>query len=130
VPAAFSIAALGLGVYLFYMQTTGDVTIARSALTAVGVMCGGALIPFVEPPTRFWTGGDTLSGDWRPTFMALGMLALYVVGLLVPMARQFFELPPLALQDVLIIGLAVVVWAFILRFIWRANLLERLLGTG
>jgi cation-transporting ATPase E len=99
-------------------------------LTTVTVLCGLVLIPFVEPPTPGWIGGDVLSGDWRPTLLALGMLGLYVVVVAVPPLRAFFELTLLAWCDYLLIGMAVVIWAVVLRYIWRVRLVERWLDRG
>jgi cation-transporting ATPase E len=127
-PAAFTVSAVALVVYLAYLATTGDVGIARTALTTVTILCGLVLIPFVEPPTEAWVGGDVLSGDWRPTLLATGMLGLYGVVVAVPPLRAFFELALLSPWDYLLLGAVVVVWALLLRFIWRTRLLERLLA--
>jgi cation-transporting ATPase E len=129
-PAAFTVAVVGIGVYLAYVQITDDVGIARTALTTTTVLCGLALIPFVEPPTPAWVGGDKLSGDRRPAFLALGMLALYSVILLVPTLRESFELTLLGGLDYVLIGVVVLVWAVILRFVWRQQLFERWLGAA
>jgi cation-transporting ATPase E len=118
-----------MGVYLVYLQTTDDVGLARTALTTLTVLCGITLIPFVEPPTPAWVGGDELSGDWRPAVLALGMLALFGVIMLVPALREFFELTPLRGQDYALIGGVVIVWALVLRFIWRRQLFEWWLGS-
>ena len=127
-PAAFTIAIVALAVYLAYLGMTGDAQVARTALTTATVFCGLLLIPFVEPPTRFWEGGDDLSGDWRPTILALGMLLAYGVVLAVPGLRGFFELSPLRLVDYLIIAASVAIWALLLRLIWRTKLFERVLA--
>jgi len=127
-PAAFTVSVVALTVYLAYLATTGDVGIARTALTTVTILCGLTLIPFVEPPTEAWVGGDVLSGDWRPTLLAAGMLGLYGVVVAVPPLRNFFELALLRPWDYLLLGAVVVVWALILRLVWRARLLERLLA--
>ena len=126
-PAAFTVSVVSLAVYLAFLGTTGDLEIARTALTTVTVLCGLVLIPFVEPPTEAWVGGDVLSGDWRPTFLALGMMGLYGVITAVPSLRAFFELRPLRGFDYLLIGAVVAAWALLLRLIWRARLFERLL---
>ncbi len=68
-----------------------------------------------------------LSGDWRPTLLALGMLGLYGLIMTVPAVRVFFELTPLRGFDYLLIAIVVAVWALLLRLIWRARLLEHLL---
>jgi cation-transporting ATPase E len=128
-PAAFTVSVVALAVYLSYLGRTGDVEIARTALTTAMVMCGLVLIPFVEPPAKAWTGGDVLSGDWRPTVLALGMLGLYGMIMAVPSLRTFFELTPLRGFDYLLIGIVVAGWALLLRLIWRGRLLERLLDV-
>ncbi len=124
--AAFTVAVFGLAVYLLYWQATDDIEVARTALTSLTVLCGLLLVPFVEPPTPAWVGGDALSGDRRPTILALGMLILY--GLIVVFARDFFELAPLQPHDWLLLGAAAAVWGFFVRFAWRTHLFERLLN--
>ncbi len=126
-PAAFTVSVVALAVYLAYLTTSGDLQIARTALTTTTVMCGLVLIPFVEPPTEAWVGGDVLSGDWRPTLLALAMLGLYAVVTVTPALRGFFELVLLRGWDYLLIGASVVAWALLLRLVWRTRLMERLL---
>jgi len=126
-PAAFFVSVLTLTVYLWYLAATGDVELARSALTTAAVLCGLLLIPFVEPPTRWWVGGDDLSGDRRPTALAVGMLAVYAGVLAVPSLRGFFELRLLPTLDYAFIVLGVLGWALALRVIWRGRVFERLL---
>ncbi len=127
-PAAFSISVVALAIYLATLMATDDVGLARTALTTASVLCGLLLIPFVEPPSEAWVGGDALSGDWRPSLLALGMLGLYLLIMAVPPLRAFFELTPLPALYWLLIGAAVGIWALALRFIWRAFLFERLLA--
>ena len=127
-PAAFTVASAALGVYLVYLQVTQDVDVSRTALTVTGVLCGLVLIPFVEPPTPLWVGGDELSSDRRPLILALGLLALFAVILAVPGLRQFFELTSLRWIDYVAIVTVVSLWAIVLRFIWRRRLFEWWLG--
>jgi len=125
-PAAFTISILALAVYLGYLTTTGDEALARTALTTATIMCGLLLIPFVEPPTQWWVGGDLLSGDWRPSLLACGMLALYGAIVALPPLREFFELTVLRWWDYLLLAALAVVWALLMRFIWRARIFEKL----
>lgn len=127
-PAAFTVTVIAFSLYLAYLLTAHDEGIAQTVLTITTVLCGLVLIPFVEPPTPAWVGGDELSGDGRPTYLAVGMLALLIVIVLAPPVRRFFELASLPLLDWLLIGLVVAVWGFFLRFAWRVNLFDRLLG--
>ena len=127
-PAAFTISVVAVAIYLYYLGTTGDVDIARTALTTATVFCGLLLIPFVEPPTQAWVAGDELSGDWRPTALAMGMLGLYACVMAIQPLREFFELVSLQVTDYALIGFVVILWALLLRVIWRGRLLERLLS--
>jgi cation-transporting ATPase E len=128
--AALTIAPVALTLYLAYLRTTEDVALARTVLAVVATLCGLVLLPFVEPPTPAWTGGDELSGDRRPGALALALLVLLAVILVVPSLRAFFELAPLAPLDVAIVGLAVIGWALALRFAWRAHLARRFFGMA
>lgn len=101
--------------------------IAQSALTAYAVFSGLLLVPFVVPPTKFWVGGSELSGDWRPTLLALGLLLVYLVLISLHPISTFFSLVPLNLMDYLFIAAVTLIWGFILRWFWRARLLERFL---
>ncbi len=146
VPASVTMAILAVGIYLaYYMRVdealrpesptlalteVGAATIARDATTTALILCGLVIIIFAEPPTRFWTGGDVLSGDWRPTILAAVMLAAYAVILAVPPFRDFFGFRLLAWWDYLAIGALVMVWALALRWIWRRRLVDQFLGIS
>ena len=128
VPAAFSIAVLSLCVYLLTFATSDSLAVARTALTTTCVLCGLLLIPFVEPPNGAWVGGDELSGDRRPSFLALGLLLLFLAITVTPAARAFFDLTLLRGTDYLLIAALVAVWAALQRAVWRSRLYERLLS--
>jgi len=125
--ASWTLALVGLAVYLPYFFVSADPEIARTALTLATILGGLLLIPFAQPPTRFWVGGDELSGDWRPTLLALALLAACLGVLNTPFLREFFELAPLRLRDYLLIGGVVGVWCVALRQIWRARIFDRFL---
>jgi cation-transporting ATPase E len=129
-PAAFTVAAFSIGIYLFYVEVAQDVALARTVLTTTTVLCGLLLVLFVEPPTRAWVGGDELSGDWRPTLMAVCLAVVYGVIVLVPELRRSFELAPLRGVDLLVIAGVVVAWALAVRLVWRQRLFERWLGVA
>ncbi|HET9015808.1 MAG TPA: HAD-IC family P-type ATPase [Thermomicrobiaceae bacterium] len=127
VPAAASIAAFGLVVYLFYLTLTGgDVEAARSALTTTTMICGLLLIPFAQPPNDAWVAANPLNGDWKPTVLSGVLLGVYVVVLAVPVLRNFYTLQVLPVTAYALIALAVVGWATTLRFAWRVDLLGHL----
>ena len=103
--------------------------VAQSALTTYAVFSGLLLVPFVSPPTTFWVGGNELSGDWRPTLLALGLLLAYLAMMALPGVSAFFSLVPLSFWDYLFIGGVTLVWGLLLRWLWRVSLLERFLGV-
>jgi cation-transporting P-type ATPase E len=127
IPAAVTLCLAAIGVFMAAFLTHEQLPVAQSALTTFTIVGGLLLIPFVEPPTRVWTGGSSLAGDWRPTLLSLGLLAGYVLLLAIPPLRAFFELTALDSRSYLLIGLAALAWAVILRLIWRTRLLERFL---
>jgi cation-transporting ATPase E len=102
----------------------------RDAITVTTVLCGLILLIFVEPPRRFFAGGDEVAGDWRPTILAGIMLAALAVILNVGFLRDFFGMGKLSWGDLGIILGVVAVWAVTLRSIWRFRLLDRLLGIN
>ncbi|MGE5221421.1 MAG: HAD-IC family P-type ATPase, partial [Omnitrophica WOR_2 bacterium] len=145
IPASLTLGIAGLVVFLAYFfpaytsylatnpasrdidNFLANMWIHQTALTNFTLLCGLVLIVFVEPPIQFLTGGDELSSDWRPAFLTLGLLALYILFLLVPSMRAFFDIAPLSLPEYLIMGAAVIVWAALLLLIWRKRWMERFL---
>lgn len=110
-----------------YAQELAGVT-ARTALTTFTVFAGLILVIFVEPPIAFFAGGDELSPDKRPTYLAFGLFLVFVVIMLIPPMRGFFELVLLRAQDYAIIGGATLIWMLVLRFIWKYRVFQRFLG--
>jgi cation-transporting P-type ATPase E len=89
------------------------------------------LILFLEPPGRFFLGWrNEVSPDKRPAVLAA---VLFVVLLIVwsvdPLGYYFGVLTKPWFIIAAITG-AVAVWFFLVRAIWRANLLDRFLGLN
>lgn len=121
-----------LGVYSLNLEKDPDnfahaLLLAQSALTTYAIFSGLLLVPFVVPPSKFWVGGNELSGDWRPALLALGLLIAFLAVVALPAVGTFFSLVPLALTDYLFIGVVTLTWGLIQRWLWRINLLERFL---
>ena len=107
-----------------------DYPAAQTTLTTFLVFCGLFLVIFVEPPTRWWVGGNRLRGDWRPTLLAISMMVAFVAITLIPPLRALFVLSPLGWRESLLIAVALVVWLFAVRATWRLRLLGRYLGVS
>jgi cation-transporting ATPase E len=101
--------------------------VARTVLTTLTTFGGLILIVFVEPPTPFWTGGDDFSGDWRPTILAVILGVIYLLIMVIPSLREFFELSALRLVDYGVMAVLLLIWTLVLRFTWHAQIFTRFL---
>lgn len=139
VPASLSISLFGLIVYTFTLgwRIHGTTPVpdspallaAQTALTIFTILCGLVLIPFVEPPTRFFVGGDRLSGDWRPTYMAVGIAVIFVAILAIPSLSSLFDLAVLEWWEYLALAGITALWAVVCRWTWRTRLVDRFFYT-
>lgn len=126
-PAALTLGLAGLGVYLVELVAPAQLIVAQSALTTFAILCGVLLVSFVAPPARVRLDRSVVRGDWRPTLLALGLLAGYGVVLAIPALRALFDLVPLGMYDYVLIGSVAIAWGLSLYCLCRAHLLERFL---
>jgi cation-transporting ATPase E len=144
-PAALTLTPVALGVDLYFYFTVAHSLVvadpsltqsfvhdqalaaAQSAVATLGIVCGLMLLVFVEPPTETFAGGDVVSGDPRPSYLALGLLLAYALILAIPALARSFDIAPLAPEGYALIGIAAIAWAVVLCWIWRARILERFL---
>ena len=146
IPATFISSLLGLVVFygplLYRLARLGPavgegsqafkdiVGIGQTSLTAFLVASGLLLVVFVEPPTRWWIGGDAFSGDRRPTFLAAGLGLVFIVVMAVPALRATFELQPLNTLNWVLVAGVTLVWLFLVRWVWRKKLLEKFFAVA
>ena len=146
-PAAISISLVALlGYVVLFLNAFGSLSdaasgmsdallvtqaqaIAQTGLTTITVFCGLLLLSFVQPPIKFFVGGDVLSRDWRPTILAAILGGAYLLLLTVPVLQPLFNLAPLTVQEMGLIALAVAIWMLVLRFTWRMRLLEKFISA-
>jgi cation-transporting ATPase E len=131
VPPALITSAFGLILFaVVYGQWQVDsLAVAQTTLTAFLVFCGLFLVIFVEPPTCWWASGSALSGDWRPTWLAMSMMVAFVVILMAPPLRALFALQPVGWNECAALAIALGVWLLALRATWKYRLLGRLLAV-
>lgn len=100
--------------------------VAQTALSIFISYTAFLLIIFLEPPHRFFAGWTEISRDWRPTWLAVGLALVFTMVVSVPGLGAYFGLfrpgPPLVLG----IGMALPVWFFTVRAIWRSRLFDRI----
>lgn len=149
-PASLTLGVLGLLVFTFYTlpihrvafddliamglpvfeSRSADIqNTARTALTTFMVLASLLLVVFVEPPSRFWSGGNSAGGDWRPAGLALALGAAYGMILAWPPLREFFGLVALRAWDYVGLVALAAAWGWAIRWIWRFRLLDRFLDT-
>ena len=128
-PAGWSLALVGLVFYLAYIVVSGSPELAQSALTALSVFGGVGLLLFAAPPGRAGAAPDVVPGGKRSAALAGILLLGFVWVALHPGVSRFFDLAPLSETDLAIAATVAVAWAGALRWIWRAHLLDRLLGV-
>jgi len=104
------------------------INLAQTALTCFSIFCGLFLILFAAPPTRLWVGGSVLLGDRRVVFLTLGLLFLFTVILVNPALRNLFELAPLAWYVYFLLFGISVLWALLVRWLWRTRAIDRYLS--
>jgi hypothetical protein len=127
-PAAVTMGAAAVVVYIIFLEMSGEVAYAQLAVTYTLVISGLVLVVLLRPPVRglalVGMGGDQRSGDWRPTVMVMVLLILVFVVASIPLADSLFGLKPLQQPaDYLVVGLAVLAWALTASLIWRVSAL-------
>ncbi len=101
----------------------------QTALTTFVVYAGLLLVLFVEPPTAWWEAGEPLSGDWRPTALAIILACVYVPFISFSSFGAAFDLIALPAWAYLLIGLLTLLWMLVVRLAWRRRWLEHWLGV-
>ncbi len=132
VPAAIAVTAVALPVYAYYLDHTGSVDIARSALITITTYCGALLIPILAPSNRTDApqGGALRGHDWRPTLLAAAMIVLFGALMTLPLARWFYEIEPIPLADAVVLGLVSLAWALVVFVVRRLGIVDRIEGAA
>jgi cation-transporting ATPase E len=142
---AFAAFAVYIGVYTIYdlnpeALRAGGVagatavpqhdTISREALTHVLVLGGLVLVLFAAPPGPWFAVVEGMDGERRPAYLALAMVPLYALIMTVPMFRDFFGMRGLGSFDFGIVAAVVLIWMYVLRWVWEAQVFDRFFGYG
>jgi cation-transporting ATPase E len=106
----------------------GSDAVSREALTHVLVLGGLVLVLFAAPPGPWFAVVEEMDGDRRPAYLALAMVPIYAVILMVPALREFFGLRGMRGVDFGIIVVVVLVWMYVLRWVWEADVFDRFFG--
>jgi len=127
-PAALTTAFLAWGVYALFIVLVQDPKYAEVAVTYALLMAGWLRVLFVQPPSKFWVAAAPLRGDKRVIGVVIGSMLLFGAVISVPLFSELLRTPWLPHpSDYAWIALAVAIWAFLTRAIWRSHWWERLI---
>jgi cation-transporting ATPase E len=131
VPAAVAVTIVALPVYAYYLAHTGSVDIARSALITITTYCGVLLIPILAPSNRTDAPqvGALRGHDWRPTLLAIALVVLFGAILSLPIARWFYQIEPIPIEDAVVLGLISLVWALVVFVVRRLGVVDAIEGA-
>ncbi|PPK94563.1 P-type E1-E2 ATPase [Kineococcus xinjiangensis] len=102
--------------------------VAQTSLSMFTSVTGLLLVLFLEPPARFFRGWAPVSPDRRPAVLVLVLFATFVVVLQTPALARYFGLHTPGGFEAPVVTAATVLWFFLLRTVWRHDLLRRALG--
>lgn len=124
-PAGFSITIVTLVVYLLYIDES--LQLQRTVLTTTALLCGLLLIIFAQHSIEAWESRQPLHGGRRRIALAWAMLGIYLFIFAIPAVRDFFELSTMAWEDLIVVVIAVSIWAITVQALWRYDIFRRLL---
>jgi cation-transporting P-type ATPase E len=130
-PAGISVAIFVLITYFLFQYLTGNLFYARVVVTHLLMGTGLLLVVFVQPPTKFWVGGDELSSDKRPGRFAVVLLFLFIFLSIVPYTSELLGIQRLRpTEHYLFVAVILSIWVLMLRGLWRADWFRRLTGIA
>jgi magnesium-transporting ATPase (P-type) len=119
-PAGLTLVAAVLALDYVFTQAGTEVLVRQNAVTLAMVAMGLILFVYLQPPLPRSSGRAFLGRDWRFVLVALAMGVLYLLFMSIPLMQRLLHLTFLPrTQDYVIVALVVVVWAEILRLLWR-----------
>lgn len=120
IPVALSLTILVSGISIFFNgRYSGDPLYAHLEVAYVLLLTGWVRVFFVQPPNPIWAGGTPLRGDTRVYHVVISSALILIGFLLFTFFQESFRITLLASWgDFLIIVMAVLIWALILKIIW------------
>ena len=123
IPASIASSILTWVVYYWFFISTSSVNYAMLAVMYVLLFTGWLRVLFLQPPSQIWVGGAPLRGDRRVIWLILSVALLFAVVVSIPFFQDALHITWLSpLLDYLWVILAVIIWAFALRTVWRSKL--------
>lgn len=123
IPAAITTSILGFAVFYLFRGLYADIEYVQLVVVWALLFAAWLRVVFLLPPTPFWVGGEPLRGDKRIVWLVLIIALVFGVIAAIPLALDLLRIAWLtSIIDYGLIVLAVMIWAFILRTVWRTRL--------
>jgi cation-transporting ATPase E len=123
IPASIASSILAWVVYYWFFSRTSSVNYALLAVMYALLLAGWLRVVFLQPPSQMWVGGAPLRGDRRVIWLILSVALLFAVVVSIPFFQDALHIIWLSpLVNYLWVILAVFIWAFALRTVWRSKL--------
>lgn len=128
-PAGFTLTILSVFIWILYRtyETYDTPETPRAVLTTAAFLGGLWVIWLAQHDRMDWKSGEISRGDVRRLYLMGAMLLCFLVIMAIQGLRDFFEMTTLSWADLGTLAAAMSVWAVSLYFIWRYDLIERLL---
>ena len=127
--AAISVAVATLVINQIFGIARFNTAYSQQAVTHGLITIGLLLVLFVQPPNRFWVGGDVLSADRRIIYFVIVLFLVYIAATYIPLTQRWSRLAPLVdVTHYLALGVIAVFWLLVVRAIWRLPWLRRRAG--
>lgn len=101
---------------------------AQSFLSTFISYAAFVLLLFLEPPHRWLEGWTSKSEQRWPLWLAAALWVIFTIVIMWEPLGTYFGLVAIPPQFLLMIWGLVLLWAWLLRTLWRSHWLERLLG--
>jgi magnesium-transporting ATPase (P-type) len=129
IPAVLTMTMATLAINQFFGPANINTPYSQLAVTYGLILMGLLLVVFVQPPTRFWVGGDVLSRDRRIIFMVILWFLVFIATTYIPTTQGWFHLAPLTdVRDYAVIVVVSIAWTLLIRAFWRSPWLRRRAG--
>jgi cation-transporting ATPase E len=126
-PVSFAVVLVALPTYAYALGAGVSVVEAQTLLTSITVFCGLGLLPLISSGAREESPGRLVR--WWPWLLAGIMLAVYLVILALPIARDFYELTTLGAREVLtLLGIGTA-WTVAVHGIRRTGVMPRVVAV-
>jgi cation-transporting ATPase E len=100
----------------------------RTVLTSFLIISGLILSIFIAAPTKLLSYNDNASGDWSSAIFSISTILVFLLSLINPGFREFWELSRLSISDFCIVIFGSLIWATILKLTWRHKWINKILG--